>query len=180
MTHMKEHSGEYSKICNMRKTLCCWVEDQIAMGPQSVDANELGAAIDMIKDLSEAEKNCYEACYYHSVVEAMEEYGENPRMGYNPNRIRMNSYEDGYKNQPYSLMMHEDDEGYGKEFSRYRKAKRHYTETHSESEKNKMKEHANHHIMEAIGTLKEIWKEADPELRQKMKNDMSKLMGEMN
>lgn len=43
-----------------------------------------------------------------------------------------------------------------------------------------MKEHANHHILEAVSTLREIWSEADPDLRQKMKADLGKLMGEMN
>lgn len=195
MTHMKEYEHDYSKLCEMKKTLCCWVEQQIAQGPERINAQELGEAVDMIKDFAEAEKACYEACYYKAVVEAMEEYEENPRMGYNPNRNRKGQYSDvrhpitsedrmGYDGQPYEHMMRDVDRDahdvYGKEFSRYRQAKRHYTETHSEAEHQKMKEHANHHIMEAVTTLKEIWSEADPDLRQKMKNDLGKLMGELN
>lgn len=187
MTHMKEHEREYSDICEMKKALCLWSKNQIDMGASAIDTRELGEVIDMIKDLAEAEKSCYEACYYKSVVEAMDEYGENPRMGYNPNRNRMGQYSDGrsgYDEQPYARMMRDPDrdgdESYGREFSRYRQAKRYYTETHSESERAKMKEHANHHILEAVSTLREIWSEADPDLRQKMKADLGKLMGEMN
>lgn len=91
------------------------------------------------------------------------------RMGYDNVHARMMPPED-----------YDDDDRYGKEFGRYRMARRHYTETRSPAEKKKMEEHAEHHMNEAISTFKEIWKEADPELRQKMKTDLTKLMGEMN
>ena len=54
------------------------------------------------------------------------------------------------------------------------------TETKSPEKKREMEEHAEHHMNEAVATFKEIWREADPELRQKMKTDLTKLMGEMN
>lgn len=39
--------------------------------------------VDMVKDLAEAEKNCWEAEYYRSVAEAMEgQSGYGPQMGY--------------------------------------------------------------------------------------------------
>ena len=37
-----------------------------------VNAGELGEFVDMIKDLAEAEKYCYEAWYYYAITEAME------------------------------------------------------------------------------------------------------------
>lgn len=41
-----------------------------------------GQVIDMIKDLADAEKNCWEACYYKQIVEAMKEEEKEGRMGY--------------------------------------------------------------------------------------------------
>ena len=51
---------------------------ELAKGTESVNTKEFGDVVDMIKDLTEAEKNKAEACYYKTLVEAMEdsEYGE--------------------------------------------------------------------------------------------------------
>lgn len=51
---------------------------ELAKGTDKVDTKEFGEVVDMIKDLSEAEKNKWQSCYYKSIVEAMEnsEYGE--------------------------------------------------------------------------------------------------------
>lgn len=67
-------SHEYSeKLCDLKKDLIDLVIAQTSEGFENVDVNELGEAIDMIKDISETEKNCAKARYYESVVEAMEE-----------------------------------------------------------------------------------------------------------
>jgi len=61
---------------------------ELSKGAGQVNTKEFGEVVDMIKDLTEAEKNKAEACYYKSIVEAMEnsEYGEDydweGRMGY--------------------------------------------------------------------------------------------------
>lgn len=51
---------------------------ELAKGTEKVNTKEFGEVVDMIKDLSEAEKNKMEACYYKTLIEAMEnsEYGE--------------------------------------------------------------------------------------------------------
>lgn len=92
------------KIFEIKKKLIDEVESEIErMGSvKNMDTRELGMVIDMIKDLSEAEEKCWKACYYKSVVEAMdaeneenaeharympEEYGmyhSNTKMGYQP------------------------------------------------------------------------------------------------
>lgn len=66
----------------------------------------LGEVVDMIKDLADAEKNCMEACYYDTVVEAMHGAEEEP-MGYSGstfNRVTSpssgGSY--GYNNRRYA------------------------------------------------------------------------------
>lgn len=58
-------------------------------------------------------------------------------------------------------------------------AKRHYTETHSEKDRREMKDHANEHMAETMMTLREIWEDADPDLKTRMKADLTKLTSEM-
>lgn len=193
MTHIMKTEECFDDLEEMKKTLCRWVDQAIANGPNLVSANELGAAIDMIKGLSQSQKDLWESCYYKSVVDAMEEYDENPRMGYNPNRGKSGRYMPkrmGYVDPIYYDRMmgytdgkehHWDDEDrtYGHEFNNFRKAKRHYTETHSEEDRRKMNEHADKHLNQTITTLKEIWADADPDLRMRMKNDLTNLSNEM-
>lgn len=62
----------------------------------------------------------------------------------------------------------------------FRMARKHYTETHSSEDKEKMNEHAKHHMEESIDTMKEIWRTADPDLKKKMKSDISSFLNEMN
>lgn len=57
---------DISRIHNMLEKLTECVENEINGGLEHVDTCEIGQAIDMIKDLSEA-------LYYRQVVEAMKE-----------------------------------------------------------------------------------------------------------
>ena len=240
MTHIKETEACFDKLDDMKKQLMSWTQAEIAKGVHAVDGQELGCVVDMIEDLTEAQKDIWESCYYKTIVDAMKKAEEQPdlpimpreyqmggyRMGYNPNRNSMGQYSDGrgrsgydepywmagysdgqggrgdrgenggsgnsgnsnssqsgrqgYSPDVYSRMMDDGQERYGREFERYRQARRGYTETHSENDRKKMKEHGMHHLNEAISTFKEMWDSADPELRQKMKTDLTKLMGEMN
>lgn len=43
------------------------------MNMDRIDVKEIGELVDMVKDLAEAEKECWEASYYRKVTEAMEE-----------------------------------------------------------------------------------------------------------
>ena len=66
---------------NIKKTLIATIQSQLG-NLDCVDTQEMGAVIDMIKDLEEA-------CYYHTIVEAMESDSEQVRyykeMSYYPN-----------------------------------------------------------------------------------------------
>lgn len=65
-------------ISEMKHTLVEAAKAQLAQGVESVDTEEMGEVIDMIKDLAHAEKSCMEAAYYELVCEAMqgdESYG---------------------------------------------------------------------------------------------------------
>lgn len=215
---MHKSMEKFEDICELKKHILKYVSTQIEEGfssnPQEVAI--LGEYVDMLKDLAEAEKSCQEACYYESVVQAMEDSDMGGRMGYNPNRNRMGQYSDGragnggdmrsqssgasrsrgrsqsgnrrgYRD-PYSRMMDDEDmwddddmedPRHSESFNRFRKAKRHYTETHSEKDRQEMKERTNEHMAETMMTLREMWDDADPELRKRMKADLTKLTSEM-
>ena len=61
------------RLKHMKESLFNRIDAEIARGLDSVDTKELGEAIDMVKDLSEA-------MYYCSIVEAMEEREEESKI----------------------------------------------------------------------------------------------------
>ena len=224
---------------------------EFAKGTEAVDVDETGKVIDMIYDISKAEKNCYEAEYYKTVIEAMEdaeeerygytryprkrpmpwykplvdqepyiedylddiEYGGSMRMGYTGPWVDHRSggkHDDGrsgkhgdvagdYDGQrgvgkfPSHRGEHHEEEyeeeyieklkedmRYGKPFNEYRMSKKHYTQTKSPADKNEMTSHANEHIADVVTTVREMWKDADTELKKQMKASLTGLLGEMN
>lgn len=66
------------RIHDMLEDISETATTELAKGTENVNTKEFGEVVDMIKDLSEAEKNKMEACYYKTLIEAMEEsdYGE--------------------------------------------------------------------------------------------------------
>lgn len=93
-------------------------------------------------------------------------YSGNSRMGYRP-------YVD---QEPY---VHSYISEYGKGYDDYKDAKRHYTETHSSEDKEKMNESTAKHVNNAIAGIKEMWQDADTTLRRDIKNDLTALLGTM-
>lgn len=73
---MHEMMEKVNKICEMKDKLVTCMADQLNMGVQNVNTAEAGQVIDMIKDLAEAEEKCWKACYYKSIVKAMQEEEE--------------------------------------------------------------------------------------------------------
>lgn len=43
-----------------------------------------------------------------------------------------------------------------------------------------MDAHATEHLANTVATIREIWKHADPEMRNRMKSDITVLMNDMN
>ena len=66
------------RIHDMLENVSEAASTELAKGTDSVNTKEFGEVVDMIKDLTEAEKNKMQACYYKTIIEAMEnsEYGE--------------------------------------------------------------------------------------------------------
>lgn len=119
---------------------------------------QMGQIIDMIKDLSEAEKACLEAEYYDTVIDAMDggdRYGYTPDGGSNRNRGGyQESYwpdRDGYRNSQGQ---------YARKPSRRRMRRSGYSE-------------------ESVENLRQMMEEADPERRKQLKQDLQELMQEM-
>ena len=75
---------------------------------------------------------------------------------------------------------HSWDDRYGKAYNEYKDSRRYYTETKSPAHKQEMESHATEHIMDTISTVREIYKNSEPELRRKIKDDMAKLVSEMS
>lgn len=202
---MEELMMKLEKISKLKETIMGWAEAEAAKGVQCIDAEEFGACIDMIKDLAKAEKDCAEAAYYCEVIKAMKEYGEeeeyDERRGYNSHRsARTGRYTSGRGMRGYTPvheMMHEWEQhpdrmmknmrlGYDHDvrmnrtpYDQYRDARRHYTETRSPEAKDEMSKHAQRHANEAIESMRDIWKDADPELKMRLRTDFQGLLSEM-
>lgn len=77
--------------------------------------------------------------------------------------------------------MYTEDKGndYGAAYNEFRMAKRNYTETKSPTDKKEMDSKTQEHVHNSMYTLREMWEEADPELRKKMKSELETLIKEM-
>ena len=197
---MHEIKAKVEQLGNLKTMLMDAMAAQMANGVQCVDTCEAGQVVDMIKDLAEAEEKCWKACYYQKIVEAMHEAKEDQEammrlqmMSMNPEVGRM-GYTPGMK--PYEHMMNDMRTGANKwtrgEMSDIRRDGQH------EYDKNRVdygrhmdghmanqrmgydgempKEETVHHALE---TMRDIWKEADVRLKDKMKNEFLKLAKEM-
>lgn len=206
-------------ICCMEDSVIAGAKSYIARGLDSVDTHELYEVVDIIKDLAEAKRNCYEAEYYKTVIEAMDS-GDESRMdimGYNSNRsastgryisgnrgsrmgyrpyVDQMPYVKEYLNNPDfehdmrmgyinpgDYDMHETSERmpsrHGMAYDKFQQAKRHYTTSNSSADKQEMDEHTKEYVMDTMMALKEMYSTSDPMLKKKMKEDLTKLVGEM-
>lgn len=80
---MHKTEANIRPLCEMKDKLVSWTQEAMMNGKLSLDTDELGKVVDMIKDLAEAEEKCWKACYYKKVTEAMDEsHDMTKRMGY--------------------------------------------------------------------------------------------------
>lgn len=68
----------------------------------------------------------------------------------------------------------------GRNWDKYLDARRHYNATKSDADRMEMSTSAKMHIGETIATLRDMWHDAYPDLREKTKKDFSALLQEMN
>lgn len=122
---------------------------------------QMGQIIDMIKDLSEAEKACLEAEYYDSVIDAMDGDG---RYGYDDRGDSGNRQ--GYRE---SYMMDDRNDRMG-----YRDSKGRYARN-----PNRRRMRRSGYSEESIENLRQMMEDADPERKRQLKQDLEELMREM-
>lgn len=161
----------------IKEQLMSCLKAELAKGLEHVDTKEAGEVVDMIKDISECELNCWETEYYRSVVEAM---GGNSRAGYIPKKPWHKPYVDqGPYVDEYMRDHNRSDPRYGRAYNEYRESRRYYTETNSPSYRQEMDAHAAEHVGDTLATIREIWKSADPEMKKRIKADFTTLVNEM-
>lgn len=192
------------EICDMKECLTEKFHSQIQNGIDQVDTEEAYKVADIIKDLAETVRNTYEGEYYKTVIEAMEEGNEPERLGYSPRKMMYRPYLDqepyieNYLNDPdftekmrmgytgegrdmreANRMMRHETSRYGNAYNNYRIAKKHYTATNSQEDKKEMDMYSNEHLADVVASIREMWGDADPAMRQRIKKDLTKLMEDM-
>lgn len=154
------------ELAEMKEQLISCLKAAMAQGIDKLDTSEAGEVVDMIKDIAQCEKYCWEAEYYCAVVDAMEDDDEyDEPAGYSrprrPNKVR-------YRKHPYHDQQAYID-GYLNDPAFRENMRMGYDHPRTDAER----------IADTMATIREIWKRADPELKTKMKNDINALVGEM-
>lgn len=145
------------KLYELKEKLIDRLESEIQArgGIGNINTAEAGMIIDMIKDLSEAEHHCWEACYYKSVVESMEKEGG--RMGYGRSGQTGSSATMGYQG---AMDYNRDMMGYQGSMGYQQNDRMGYSDPMMENM---------HRMME----------EADPQRKEQLKRDFQKLSKEI-
>lgn len=217
------------RIHEMLEKMTDWsLSEMQAKGKEGVDTQEMGAVVDMVKDLAYAEKCVWEACYYKCIAEAMkEEEEEAKRYGYDRWRTSSGRFAPKGTGHETSMAMATGRPGYDKDIpwymrpwldggdpnmrlgysgptwsadgpregrpatsggesggagtskrDLYQDARRYFTEARTPEAKKERDERSKEYVCEAIDTMTDIFREADPTLQKEIKNDLTKLMRE--
>lgn len=166
------------------------LEMQAVRGLENADAEELGKATDILKDLAEAK-------YYCSVVMAMDG-GES--MGYNNRRYASGRFAPagrgtmGYGTgdaaghpEPQYLRdggvrtkdAQEGPMGYGGAYSRYQQAKMGYAQAKTAENRKGMNDAANEHLREFEESMMDMWQDADQSQRMQMRNALVQFVNDL-
>ena len=68
---------------------------------------------------------------------------------------------------------------YGRAYNEYKRRRKYYTATNSPEDKREMEMNAEEHVNASIATIRDIWKDADTNLKKRMKDDFTKLLNDM-
>lgn len=58
-------------------------------------------------------------------------------------------------------------------------SRRHYHDSNKSEDKEEMNRHAREHIANTLESIRTIWSSSDPELKKRMKADLTALVGEL-
>lgn len=184
-------------ICRIKDSAICWMQTAIGQGMECLDAKEVGEVADIIKDMCEAEKYVMESEYYKKVTEAMDSESEKPEwmesMGYTPRagRNRMGRFTTGHMPTSYGYTPpykpYIDQEPY---INSYLNGvdKRWYTDS-KDMHRPEMADgwymkpedgkYTSSHLDRMIDSMTEMWDDSDPELRKKIKKELTDLVAKM-
>lgn len=191
------------RLCEIYNDLMRWAEQN----KDCTDVKTMGEVIDMIKDIAEAEEKCWKSCYYKSIVEAMEEaeewekmeyMDEEGRMGYDNWRYSSGRFAPkgrghktgkrggrmGYIPDPNEWDDINEHEEWGRKqsshpYDRWMNTRLGYQADHDPNKKVEMDKAAKDHALYVADTMKDIWRDADPALRQELKTNLTNLMAEL-
>lgn len=110
---LEEKEKIMCKVCDIQEKLACALESQMD-NLESLNAEEAGEVMDMVKDCSETVYYITKAAYYKQIMEAMEEeeksmrYNES-RMGYNNRRYADGRYAPAGRGRVYGYDREEED-----------------------------------------------------------------------
>lgn len=99
------------------------INHELDKGIEQVNTEELGEAVDMLKDLYEAKEKLVKACYYKQIMEAMEEHD------FEDEEEIMDEGRRGYRGQPRSESGRFMSRGDGRRSNRGRGGRRGYEES---------------------------------------------------
>ena len=132
--------------------------------------------------------------YLHMIEDGMDEYGmydEMPypmtgyRMGYTGGNMGNSSSSGSYSENYGGGNSRSGYEGtrqpsrYGESYDRYSDRRRHYHETKDAESKKQMDDSMKEYMSDISENLREMWKDADPTLRQTMKADLTKMVQQL-
>ncbi len=197
---------DLTQVSELKKRLISELANYMSGDLSNVDTHEAGEIVDIIKDLAEIEHLCAstdkddaEKEYYESVTDAMTEAKYDNILGYTPNpsarimprpmssmRTPGATYEQSmigdYMRDAYGDFPQGENSGnnrYGQAYKEYAQAKRFYTETHDERDRENMRTQADQHISDMITSVKDIWRNADPDHKKQMKADLTAFVNQL-
>lgn len=114
--------------------------------------------------------------YLHMMDDGMDDYDmyddiPYPMTGYRMGYTKGNDRMDGMETRRPSR--------YGESYDRYSDRRRHYHETKDADSKRQMDESMKEYMADVMENMRDMWKDADPTLRQTMKADLTKMVQQL-
>lgn len=114
--------------------------------------------------------------YLHMMDDGMDDYDmyddiPYPMTGYRMGYTKGNDRMDGMETRRPSR--------YGESYDRYSDRRRHYHETKDAESKKQMDESMKEYMADVMENMRDMWKDADPTLRQTMKADLTKMVQQL-
>lgn len=114
--------------------------------------------------------------YLHMMDDGMDDYDMYDDMPYSVTGYRM-GYTKGNEHMDNTEMRRPS--RYGETYDRYSDRRRHYHETKDAESKKQMDDYMKEYMADVMENMRDMWKDADPTLRQTMKADLTKMVQQL-